>query len=457
MRDAAATPAAPAKQDPTSRSALDLRAAMADGELSATAVAEAFLARIAAREPEVGAFAWLNPDRVLAEARARDEERRLGRPLPPLHGVPVALKDIIDTAGIPTENGTPLDAGRRPEKDAAVVRRIRATGAVLLGKTVTTELGAMHPRGTRNPHHPAHTPGGSSSGSAAAVAAGMSPLAIGTQTNGSVIRPASFCGVVGFKPTFGLIPRTGILPQATPLDTVGVFARSVADAALLADSLIAFDASDPDSTDVAPPQLLDTALSEPPVPPVFAFVRTPSWVLAEADTGAAFEALAARLGSACREEVLPPAFEGAIPAHTTIAFAGIARHYGPYCDRGRERLSETIVRAIEAGRAVTAVDYLAAIELREALYGRLLPIFDRYDAILTPATPGEAPLTLETTGNPAFNSLWSLCGVPAITLPLLTGPKGLPVGVQLVARRGDDGRLLRTARWLAAWAARHGG
>jgi Asp-tRNA(Asn)/Glu-tRNA(Gln) amidotransferase A subunit family amidase len=431
--------------DLADRSAIDLRSAIADGDASAVEVAEALLKRIAAREPEVGAFVALDPERVRSEARVQDAWQHDLRPLGRLHGLPVAVKDIIDTAGIPTENGTPLDAGRRPARDAAVVVRLREAGAIVLGKTVTTELGAMFPRGTRNPRNPDHTPGGSSSGSAAAVAAGMAPLAIGTQTNGSVIRPASFCGIVGFKPTFGTIARIGILPQATPLDTVGVFARSVADAALLVDALAGRDDGDPDSSDHPPSGLLDAALSPPATAPSFAFVRTPSWPVADEATRSAFEQLAGRLGGACREETLPQRFADAIPAHTAIAFAGIARHYGPYYDRGRDQLSDAMQRTIEAGRDVLAVAYLAALDVREALYAELAAILEGCDAILTPAAPGEAPAGLGTTGNPAFNTLWSLCGMPAVSLPLLTGPTGLPVGVQLVGRRGDDARLLRAA------------
>jgi Asp-tRNA(Asn)/Glu-tRNA(Gln) amidotransferase A subunit family amidase len=445
-----------ATPDLADRPALELRSTIADGTAGAAEVAEALLARIARREPEIGAFTFIDPERVRAEARAQDQWQRDRRPLGRLHGLPVAVKDIIDTTGMPTENGTPLDAGRVPAREAAVVARLREAGAFVLGKTVTTELGAMHPRGTRNPHNPEHTPGGSSSGSAAAVAAGMAPLAIGTQTNGSVIRPASFCGIVGFKPSFGTIARTGILPQATPLDTVGVFARSMADAALLVDALAGRDPSDPDSSDHPPHGLLDAALSPPATAPSFAFVRTASWEVADEATRTAFEQLAARLGDACREETLPPDFADAIPIHTTLAFTGIARHYGPYYDRGRDQLSDAMRRTIEAGREIRAVDYLAALDRREALYADLAEVLERYDAILTPAAPGEAPAGLGSTGNPAFNTLWSLCGMPAVSLPLLTGPTGLPVGVQLVGRRGDDVRLLRAAAWLTGSAANAG-
>lgn len=430
-------------------SALHLRNAIADGTVSAAEVAEAFLARIARREPEIGAFQAFDVDAVRSAARARDAWQTEGRPLGPLHGLPVAIKDIIDTADMPTENGTPLDAGRRPAADAVVVARLRAAGAVILGKTVSTELGAMHPRGTRNPHDAGHTPGGSSSGSAAAVGAGMAPLAIGTQTNGSVVRPASFCGIVGYKPTFGAIPRTGILPQARPLDTVGVFARSVVDAALLADVLSGPDASDPDCSD-APPKVLDAALVPPPSPPTFVFARTASWPSAEPGTASAFEALAAALGDACREARLPSACDEAIALHTTMAFAGMARYYGAYHDRGAEALSDWMRTAIEAGRRITAVDYLAALDRRDVLHAHLEDALGDGDVFLTPSAPGAAPAGLGATGSPAFNTLWTLCGMPAISLPLLTGAKGLPLGVQLVARRGEDARLMRAAAWLMA-------
>jgi Asp-tRNA(Asn)/Glu-tRNA(Gln) amidotransferase A subunit family amidase len=365
-----------------------------------------------------------------------------------LAGVPVGIKDIIDTADMPTENGTPLDAGRRPERDAAVVARLRAAGAVILGKTVTTELGAMHPLGTRNPHHPEHTPGGSSSGSAAAVAAGMVALALGTQTNGSVIRPASFCGVVGYKPSFGLIPRTGVLPQAPPLDTVGVFARSLADAALTAEVLAGPDPGDPDAIAGPTPRLTAAALAGSPSAPAFAFVRSPAWDLAEDSTKEAFAGLAARLGGACTEETLPESFAHGLAAQRTLNLAGIGRHYRSYAERGAAALSPFMRMAIADGRKITAVDYFAALDLRAALRAALAPLFDRYDAILTPAAPGAAPRGLGATGNPAFCSLWSLTGLPAVSLPLLAAPNRLPFGVQLVGRPGDDARLLAAAGWL---------
>ena len=260
----------------------------------------------------------------------------------------------------------------------------------------------------------------------------MVPLAIGTQTAGSVIRPASFCGVVGFKPTHGMIPRTGVLRQEPALDTVGVFARTVTDAALLADAIAGHDPLDPDTRLMAPPRLFDIAQSEPPVTPTLAFVKTPFWDKAAAETKEGFAELIEALADTCREVALPEIFSEGASAQRTLMNAGFARNLGLYYDRGK----------------VSAVNYLEARDWREALNNGLEQLFDRYDAIVTPAAAGEAPKGLSTTGDPVFNALWTLCGVPAVTLPLLSGPQGLPVGVQLVGRRGEDARLLRTARWL---------
>ncbi|HJR23757.1 MAG TPA: amidase [Dongiaceae bacterium] len=429
--------------------ALDARGRMARGEMRAAEYVDAQLRRIAARDPEIEAFAFFDPALPRAAAKAVDDYRTSGRPIGALHGLTVGLKDIIDTADMPTENGTPIDAGRRPGKDATIARRLREAGAIVMGKTVTTELAYASPGKTRNPHDPARTPGGSSSGSAAAVAAGMVSFAVGTQTFGSVIRPASFCGVVGLKPTHGLIPRTGVRLLVGPLDTVGVFARSVADAAMVADVLAGHDPLDADTRLMPPPRLLDVALTEPPVPPDLAFVKSPVWDLAEPETQQGFRELGEALGDRCTEVALPDVFAEWHGAHRALMQAGMARNLYPYYQKARDQLSAPMRAIIEDGLKVTAVDYLAALDWRDALNNGLDQLFERYDAIVTPAAPGEAPPGLEATGNPIFNGLWTLCGVPAVTLPLMTGPNGMPVGVQLVGRRGEDARLLRTARWLA--------
>jgi Asp-tRNA(Asn)/Glu-tRNA(Gln) amidotransferase A subunit family amidase len=313
--------------------ALQARDEIARGACKSVEVVEACLERIAAREPEVQAWAHLDPEHALRQAKAADAYRASGRAIGPLHGVPVGIKDIIDTRDFPTENGTPFDAGRRPTADAAVVERLRAAGAVVLGKTVTTELAVYTPGKTRNPRNAGHTPGGSSSGSAAAVAAGMVPLALGTQTNGSVIRPASFCGVVGFKPSRGLVSRRGVLAQSPPLDTVGTFSRTIEDAALLADAIAGYDERDPASANAAAPQLLATAQGKPPVRPTLAIVKSPVWDKAQEEVRGGFRELADALGKAADEVDLPEGFARGHEWHRAIMLADIARHFARYYDR----------------------------------------------------------------------------------------------------------------------------
>jgi Asp-tRNA(Asn)/Glu-tRNA(Gln) amidotransferase A subunit family amidase len=429
-------------------SALAARQRIADGALSAVELTVACLRRIATCEDAVQAWSSLDEGYALSQAERLDAYRQTGRPLGPLHGLPVGIKDIIDTRDLPTENGNALDAGRRPGEDAWLVARLRAAGAVILGKTVTTECAYLAPAKTRNPHNLAHTPGGSSSGSAAAVASGMVPFAVGTQTGGSVIRPASYCGVVGFKPTFGLIPRGGVLRTSRQLDSVGTFGRTIEDVALLADVLAGYDPADPDTTPTAAPRILDTAQSDPPVTPQLAFVKTPAWSGIDPDCAEGFAELVAALGERCDEVDLPGIFSEGAAAHRRIMLADIAHNLRHYYQRGADRLAQETRGAIEEGRGISAVDYLAAHDWRETLYAGLEEIFDRYDAIVTPAATGEAPVGFGSTGSAAFNVLWSFVGVPAVTLPLLTGANGMPIGVQLVGRRHADGRLLRTARWL---------
>jgi len=397
----------------------------------------------------VEAWAFLDPKRALVQAADRDRALDQGTLLGPLHGLPVGIKDIFDTADMPTENGTSLHAGRRPAEDAMAVTLLRAAGAIILGKTVTTELAVYTPGKTRNPRNADHTPGGSSSGSAAAVAAEMVPVAIGSQTNGSVIRPAAYCGIVGYKPTFGLVSRTGVLHQSRHLDHVGVFARTVDDAALLAHALMVFDDRDPGMRPRPQPHFLHAAREDPPSRPRFAFIKSPFWQEADATTREIFTDFANRLGRA-EEIALPPAFAEAAAIHRTIMEADLASSFAAEYAQGREQLSPTLRAMIERGQQTLAMEYNRALEKVPGLIQALEGIFARYDAVLTPATTGEAPAGLASTGSPIFCTIWTLCGVPAITLPLLRGPRDLPLGVQLVCRRHDDTRLLRTARWLAA-------
>jgi Asp-tRNA(Asn)/Glu-tRNA(Gln) amidotransferase A subunit family amidase len=424
-------------------------AALRDGTISALDVVESCLARIAEVDADVQAWAFLDPEHARAQAGALDEARANGRPLGPLHGIPIGVKDIFDTTDMPTEDGTVLHAGRRPRHDCTAVGLLRQAGAVIMGKTVTTELALFSPGKTRNPHDPNRTPGGSSSGSAAAVASGMVPLAIGSQTNGSVIRPASYCGVVGYKPTHGLISRRGVLSLSRTLDHVGVFAGSVADAALLAEVMMNYDAGDADMYPQARAELRRIAAEEPPLPPKLAFAKTPVWDQADEDTQEAFAELVDMLGDSIAEVELPPVFEKALELHRSIQDAEVAVNFAPEYEQGRDKLSARLREIIEHGQQVLAADYIRALARIPLLNVSLDEIFKQYDAILTPATPGEAPLGLESTGSPVFCTAWTLLGTPAITLPLLQGANGMPIGVQLVGLRGNDGRLLRTARWLS--------
>lgn len=429
--------------------AVTLRDRLASGEITALELTDACLARIAARDDVVKAWVWIDAEHARAQARQLDGLRAAGGPLGALHGLPVGLKDVIDTAGIPTENGCPFDAGRVPDKDAFVVTRLKAEGAVILGKTVTTELAYMQPRQTTNPHHSAHTPGGSSSGSAAAVADGQVPLAIGTQTGGSVIRPASFCGVTGFKPSFGALPRTGVLMQSHTLDTLGVFAKDIEGVAMVAEALFGHDVGDAASRPRPTAHLLATAQTEPPAPPRIAFARPPRWEDADPELHAAFAGLCDTLGDHLTEIELPAAFDQAASARATVNFAEIAHHYRRYAEGGWEVVGDWTRQALTDGAAVTAADYLAALDVGHAMRAALPAIFARFDAILCPAALGTAPEGLEFTGDSIFNGLWTFAGTPAVTIPAFTAKNGLPMGAQLVGARGDDARLLRTADWLS--------
>lgn len=437
------------KTDLEQLTASEACAQMASGQITSEALVSACLARIAERDEAVAAWTNIDADRALAAARASDALRASGKPVPALSGIPVGIKDIIDTSDFPTELGSPVFAGRQPSADAFIVAELRAAGAIILGKTVTTEFAFFGPGKTRNPHHPEHTPGGSSSGSAAAVADGQVPLALGTQTAGSTIRPASYCGVIGFKPTFGYASRSGVLAQSAPLDTIGGYARSVEDIALLFDVIGGFDVSDRDMLPGPRPSLA-FALREPQQNvPRFAFVKSPAWGNADREMRAAFEAFADSFGARAEvvETPLPSDFDGSLRLQEIVQFSDIARNYGPIADANPDRVSAKLKEIIAEGRTFSAADYAAARAEREQLYDALRPILINHDAILTPAAPGPALHGLEATGSPMFNALWTYLGMPCISLPLLE-VRGLPVGVQLTGARGEDAGLLRAAAWL---------
>jgi Asp-tRNA(Asn)/Glu-tRNA(Gln) amidotransferase A subunit family amidase len=421
---------------------------IARGAMSAEDYTRACLDRIAEADADVRAFAHLDPDHALAQARALDRHRGDGGRIGPLHGVPVGIKDIFDTADYPTECGSPVLAGRRPDTDAAAVRKLREAGAVIIGKTVTTEFAYFHPGKTRNPRDVTRTPGGSSSGSAAAVAAGMVPLAIGSQTNGSMIRPAAFCGVFGVKPSYGLISRAGALTLSRKLDHVGAFARSVDDLALMLDVLAGQDPADPDTRLYAAPNFRIAAAEPPPLPPSFTLVRTPKWDKADLEARSALEDLAKELGAS--EADLPDSYLAAWDAQRAIMAADMAYNLGAIVDKGGE-ISKPLRDLIAEGRNVTAVQYLAAVRDARRYADGLLAIFEKLsDAIITLSAKGAAPQGLGATGDPVFCSLWTLTGLPALNVPLLADSSGLPIGVQLIGAPGRDDRLLRTANALLA-------
>lgn len=433
-------------------SACDARKAIDEGFLSSQELVEACFARIDALEDSIGAWTHLDKEVAMQQAREADEFRSRGLRVGALHGLPIGIKDIIDTRDYATELGTILHKGRRPSSDATLVSLLKEAGAIILGKTVTTELAVFSPGKTTNPHNSEHTPGGSSSGSAAAVASAMVPLAVGTQTNGSVIRPASFCGIYGFKPSFGRISRQGVLKQSPPLDTIGVFARCLEDLALIADVVMRYDAQDDAMIPTAPP-CISSVMAEPvPINPVFAFVRTPAWDKAEQVTKDGFRELIETVNESKAKTIdifdLSAQFDNIHEDHRKVMEADLARNFADEYTRGKAELSDVLCSMIERGQQVTDEEYKASVATIADYASSLDEIFELYDAILTPATPGPAPVGLQATGDPVMNTIWTFCGTPALNLPILQNEDGLPFGVQLVGEKDDDARLFRTARWL---------
>ena len=399
------------------------------GELTSEALVSECLERIAARDETVRAWAFVDRAQALAQARALDRGPRRGL----LHGIPVGIKDVIDTAELPTEYNSPIYRGHRPKADAACVMELKRAGAVILGKTATTEFANNHPAPTRNPHNPAHTPGGSSSGSAAAVADFMVPLALGTQTGGSVIRPAAYCGVAAIKPSFGSINRAGLKFVAESLDTIGVFARTVEDLALSLEALCG------------------RARASVGMNPRIGLCRTPRWSAADPASQANLEATASRLGKAgaqLRPYDMRPESEALFDRHRQIMGFESARALAWEYQNHPNDISASLKPRLEEGWKVTRAQYDEMRALAERCRRALAQDLREFDFLLTPSAPGEAPASLATTGDPVFNRAWTLLGNPCVTLPFGRGPKGLPLGVQLVGAFDGDSDLLGWARWV---------
>jgi Asp-tRNA(Asn)/Glu-tRNA(Gln) amidotransferase A subunit family amidase len=413
-------------------SASDAAAAIAAGKLTSEALVAACLDRITQREDEVQAWAHIDPERALEQARQRDRESPKSR----LHGIPVGVKDVIDTCDMPTEYGSPIYRGHRPACDAACVAQVRELGGVILGKTVSTEFATRHPNKTRNPHHIGHTPGGSSSGSAAAVADCMVPVAFGTQTSSSIIRPAAFCGVIGYKPTFNLVNRAGLKFLAESLDTLGTLTRTIPDAALIVEEL----------SGMAPTSFEAVATLKPRI----GFCRTPYWNEADAPSRAALETVTRRLaaaGAKVSEVELPGEFAGLAQTQIEVSSYEFFRALTHERTRFPQLISASLTARIAAGGRVTRDQYEEGLTLAQRCRKHIADTFRDFDVLLAPSTPGEAPRGLEATGDPIFGLMWTLLLLPCLTLPCGKGPTGLPLGAQFIGRHGDDATLFVVAEW----------
>ncbi|MEM6988567.1 MAG: amidase family protein, partial [Pseudomonadota bacterium] len=406
--------------------ALEARAYILEGRLSSEQLVQACLDQIG--DDPINAWAYLDADLAMAQASEMDRIRKSGKATGALHGVPVALKDIVDTRVMPTERGSAAYVGRKPDTDAEIVNRLREAGAVILGKTKTTELAFVHPTDTLNPHDTARSPGGSSSGSAAAVAACQVPLAVGSQTGGSVIRPASYCGIFGFKPTRGMLSRTGVLQTSVTLDHLGTFARSLDDLALLTQAIASFDPADVSSLPKPRPDLLAGARAEVPVEPDIAFFEFPFHDQLAPDAREGLEAVIDALGPRVTRLPVAASLSGLIDVHLTIHEYEFCQHLRELIDTQWDRLSDSLKPVIERGRAISQAQYEDAQAVRESAEAFCAKHFNDFDAILAPSATGEAPLLSSGgTGDPVFCRIWSLTGLPALTLPLLVGENGLPV------------------------------
>jgi len=428
-------------------SAVEMVQSLKKGEITSEELVKSYIEQIKKKEKDVEAWEFFDPELAIAQAKKSDELHQSGKH-GDLHGIPVGIKDIFDTGDMPTTDGTEIHKKNLSMNDCTVVSKLKQAGAIIMGKTVTTELAYYSPGKTKNPHDLSRTPGGSSSGSAAAVASHMVPLAIGSQTNGSVIRPASYCGVVGYKPTKGLISRHLVLQISRALDQIGVFSNTLEDAALISEQLFGYDKLDPDTSLSAKPKLLDATKQKPPVEPIFAYIKLPFMDELDEDAKKGFEEIKDELKGKIDEIELPEGFVDIPEWHKVIMESDMARSFSAEYTKSKHKLSNNIIEAIERGMKYTAVEYNNALSKIDAANIYFKQFFYDYDAILTPSASGEAPKGLKSTGNPIFCTIWTFCGMPCITLPLLQGKNGLPIGVQLVSSLFDDERLFRNASWL---------
>ena len=432
----------------TTTSAYELVEKIKKGEISSVEVCEAYLERIKKFDNDVKAWAFFDKKLLLEKAKEKDEYRKSGKPLGALHGLPIAVKDIIGTLDMPTECGTVFRKKMSSSQDSEIVNLLKTAGAIIMGKTVTCELAYIHPSKTTNPHDYSRTPGGSSSGSAAVIASHMAHLSIGSQTGGSIIRPASYCGVVGYKPSYGLISRSGVLKTSEKLDTIGVFGKTVKDVALLAKSLIKKDLYDPSTVHFAVDDMLKVCDEGPPFEPKFIFYKTDKWKNISKESQKAFEFLIKKLKKNIEVFDTPSYFKEIPKYHQIIHETDLANNFAMYYKKYKTKLSKYMQTAIAKGNKYSAKEYAEAIDFKKRSYESYQEVFEDYHGVLSPSSPGVAPKGLKSTGTAEFNKVWSYMGTPCISLPLLEGENNLPLGVQLVGDRYDDHRFLGVANWL---------
>ena len=419
-----------------------------DAQISSVELCQIYIDRINKFEKDIKAWAHFDKKLLLEKAAEADEHRRLGKPLGPLHGIPVAVKDIVGTLDMPTECGTVIRKGKSYSQNAEIIELLISAGAIVMGKTATAELAYLGPAKTTNPHDYSRTPGGSSSGSAASVASFMAPLSVGSQTGGSIIRPASYCGVVGYKPTYGLISRNGVLKTSEKLDHVGVFGRSVEDVALLTKTLIKKDKFDTASVHYSAENMLNETKKGPLFEPKFIFYKTDYWKLVEKKSRESFEYFIKSFKKNIEVFDTPSYFKDIHKYHQIIYDTDLANNFSLYFKKYKKKLSKIMQDAIIRGNKHSAKDYAEAVDFMKRSYESYEEVFEDYHGVLSPSSPGVAPKSLKTTGTAEFNKVWSYLGTPCISLPLLQGENDLPLGVQLIGAKYDDQRFLGVANWL---------
>ena len=417
-------------------------------KITSVEICNAYIERINKFEKEVKAWAFFDKKLLLEKAKEADDYKNSGKPTGPLHGIPVAVKDIVGTIEMPTECGTPIRKGKSYSQNAEIIDLLHSSGAIVMGKTATSELAYLGPPKTTNPHDNSRTPGGSSSGSAAAVASFMAPLAIGSQTGGSVIRPASFCGVVGYKPSYGLISRNGVLKTSEKLDQIGVFGKSVEDVARLAKILIKKDSFDPATIYFSADNMISSVKEGPLYEPKFIFYKTDFWKMIDKKSKEAFEYFIKSFKKNIEIFDTPSYFKDIHKYHQIIHETDLANNFSDYYKKSKNKLSKYMQSAIKNGNKYSGKEYAEAIDFMKRSYESYKEVFEDYHGILTPSSPGVAPKGLKSTGTAEFNKVWSYLGTPCISLPLLQRENNLPLGIQLVGEKYDDNRFLGVASWI---------